>query len=58
MLNLKIELFNTFITQNSHHVLYFEKKNMLKQCQKEVIYEYILIFPVCWSIFWVVVGSG
>ena len=30
----------------------------LKECQKEVIYEYILDFVGWWSIFWMVVGDG
>ena len=35
----------------------FEEKE-LKQCQKEVIYEYILAIAGWWSIFWVVVGGS
>ena len=35
-----------------------KKKKLLKQCQNEVIYEYILAFAGWWSIFWVVVGGG
>ena len=31
---------------------------MLKQCLKEVIYEYILAFAGCRFIFWEMVGSG
>ena len=39
-------------------ILHFEGKKLLKQCQKEVIYEYILAFAAWWSIFWKMVGSG
>ena len=35
-----------------------KKKKLLKQCQAEVIYEYILTFAGWYSIFWEVVGSG
>ena len=35
-----------------------KNKKLLKQCLKEVIYEYILAFARWWSIFWKVVGSG
>ena len=35
-----------------------EEKKLLKQCLKEVIYEYILAFAGWWSIFWEMVGSG
>ena len=35
-----------------------KKKKLLKQCQAEVIYEYILTFAGWCSIFWEVVGSG
>ena len=35
-----------------------KKKKLLKQCLKEVIYEYILAFAGWWSIFWEMVGSG
>ena len=31
---------------------------LLKQCLKEVIYEYILAIAGWWSIFWEMVGSG
>ena len=31
---------------------------LLKQCLKEVIYEYILIIAGWWSIFWEMVVSG
>ena len=50
-----------FITQNLCHgkKYYISKKTtLLKQCQKEVIYEYILAFVGWWSIFWEVIGSG
>ena len=50
-----------FITQNLRHGKEYcisKKKILLKQSQKEVIYEYILVFPGWWSIFWKVVGSG
>ena len=50
-----------FITQNlragKEHWIW-KKKKLLKQCLKEVIYEYILAFAGWWSIFWEVVGSG
>ena len=39
-------------------ILHFKKKKLLKQCQKEVIYEHILAFAGWWSIFGVVVGGG
>ena len=42
-------------------ILHFEEKETVKQCQKEVIYEYILAFAAWWSIFWVIVvvdGGG
>ena len=35
-----------------------KKKKLLKQFQKEVIYEYILAFAVWWPIFWVVMDGG
>ena len=38
--------------------MHFEEKKLLKQCLKEVIYEYVLAFEGWWSIFWEVVGSG
>ena len=50
-----------FITQNLRHGKEYhisKKKTLLKQCQKEVTYEYILAFVGCWSIFWEVIGSG
>ena len=50
-----------FITQNLHHGKEYcisKKKKLLKQCLKEVIYQYILAFAGWWSIFWEVVGSG
>ena len=34
-----------------------KKKNLLKQCEKEVTYEYILAFAEYWSILWVVGGG-
>ena len=45
------------ITQNLHYGKKYKKK-LLKQSQKEVIYQYILAFAGMWSIFWKVVGSG
>ena len=57
-LNLKNELTKTFITQNLRRRKEYcisKKKKVLKQCQKEIICEYILVFTGCWSIFWVVV---
>ena len=50
-----------FITQNLRHRKEYcisKKKKLLKQCQKEVIYEHILAFAGLWSILWDVVGSG
>ena len=50
-----------FITQILRHGKEYcisKKKKLLKQCLKEVIYEYILAFAGWWSIFWEVVGSG
>ena len=49
------------ITKNLRHGKEYhisKKKTLLKQCQKEVIYEYILAFVGCWFIFWEVIGSG
>ena len=48
----------TFIKQNLRHGKEYcvsKKKKLLKQCLKEVIYEYILAFAVWWSIFF---GNG
>ena len=48
-----------FVTQMSlsrKGLSYFRRKKNLKQCQKEVIYGYILAFAGWWSIFWVMVG--
>ena len=50
-----------FITQNFRHEkehCISKKKELLKQCLKEVIYEYILAFAGWRSIFWEMVGSG
>ena len=50
-----------FITQNLRHgkeYCILKKKTLLKQCQKEVIYEYILAFSGWWFIFLEVVGGG
>ena len=50
-----------FITQNLHHEKEYcisKKKKLLKQCLKEVIYQYILAFVGWCSIFWEMVGSG
>ena len=49
------------ITQNLHHGKEYcisKKKKLLKQCLKEVIYQYILAFAGWRSIFWEMVGSG
>ena len=47
------------ITQNlragKEHWIW-KKKKLLKQCLKEVTYEYILAFVGWWSIFWKMVG--
>ena len=54
-MNLKNELIKTL----SHKIFVIEKKKkLLKQCQKEVIYEYILAFAGWCSIFFVLVGGG
>ena len=48
------------ITQNLRHgkeYCILKRKKLLKQCQKEVIYIYILAFAGWWSNFWVVVGG-
>ena len=50
-----------FITQNLRHGkkhCIWKKKKLLKQCLKEVIYEYILAFVGWQSIFGEMVGSG
>ena len=50
-----------FITQNLRHGKEYcisKKKKLLKQCLKEVIYEYILAFAGWRFIFWEMVGSG
>ena len=50
-----------FITQNLHHGKEYyipKKKKLLKQCKKEIIYEYILAFAGWWSFLWELVGSG
>ena len=58
--NLKNELIKTL----SHKIsvternFAFRRKAMLKQCLKEVIYEYILAFAGWRFIFWEMVGSG
>ena len=52
---------NELITQNLHHGkehCISEKKKLLKQCLKEVMYQCILAFAGWWSIFWEMVGSG
>ena len=61
--NLEFEKWSdqNFITQNlCHGKEYYisKKKTLLKQCQKEVIYEYILAFEGWWSIFWEVIRSS
>ena len=51
----------SLVTQNLLHGKQYcisIKKKLLKQCQKEVIHEYILAFAGWWSIFWEVVGGG
>ena len=35
-----------------------KKKKLLKQCQREVIFEHVFAFAGWWSIFLVVVGGG
>ena len=50
-----------FITQNLRHGkehCIWKKKKLLKQCLKEVIYEYILDFAGWWFIFWEMVGTA
>ena len=50
-----------FITQNlrrGKEYCILKKKKLLKQCQKEVIYEHIFAFAGRWPIFWVVMGGG
>ena len=52
-----------FVPQNQisvaeSNIAFQKKKKLLKQCLKEVIYEYILTFVGWWSIFWEVVGGG
>ena len=50
-----------FITQNLRHGKEYcisKKNKLLKQCLKEVIYEYTLTFAGWRSIFWEMVGSG
>ena len=62
--NLEFEQKRTdqnFITQNLRHGKEYyisKKKALLKQCQKEVIYDYILAFVGWRSIFWEMIGSG
>ena len=38
-------------------VVFQKKNNMLKQCQKEVIYENILAFAEWWFILWLLGGG-
>ena len=50
-----------FITQNLCHGKQYcvsKKKKLFKECQREVIYEYILAFAGWWFIFWEVLGNG
>ena len=54
-----------FVTQNLHHgkeCCVSKKKKLLKYCQKEVIYENILVFAGWWwvmvDVFWLVVSVG
>ena len=57
--SLKNKLIKTLSQKISITEIYIsKKKTLLKQCQKEVIYEYILAFVGWWSIFWEVIGSG
>ena len=58
-MNLKIKLIKTLSHKSPSQkgILHFEGKKLLKQCQKDVIYGYILAFAR-WSILWVVVGGG
>ena len=61
--NLKFEkrTDQNFITQNLRHGKEYcisKKKKLLKQCLKEVIYEYILAFVGRWFIFWEVLVSA
>ena len=57
-LEFKKQTDQNFITQNLHQYCILKKKELLKQCLKEVIYEYILAFAGWRSIFWEMVGSG
>ena len=53
--------YKNFITGNlrrGNEYCISKKKKLLRQCQKEVKYEYILAFAGRWSIFWEVVGSS
>ena len=60
--NLKLEKRTIkTLSQNLRHGKQYcisKKKKLLKQCQKKVIYEYILAFVGWWSLFWGVAGSG
>ena len=50
-----------FVAQNLRHGKEYcisKKKKLSKQCQKEVVYEYILAFARWWSIFWEVVDTS
>ena len=61
--NLEFETWTdqNVIIQNLHHTKEYyisKKKTLLKHCQKEVIYEYILALVALWSIFSEVIRSG
>ena len=61
-MNLKNELIKTLSHKISISNRILRKKELLKQSQKEVIYEYILTFAGWWwmveDMFWLVVGIG
>ena len=55
ILELKKRTDQNFVIQN---LLHGKQYCMLKQCQEQVIYEYILAFAGWWSIFGEVLGGG
>ena len=60
-LELEKQTDQSFVTQNILHGKQYcisKKKELLKQCQKKVTYEYTLVFARWWSILWEVIGSG
>ena len=57
-MNLKNERIKALSHKISVTYRILKKTKLLKQCQKEVIHEYILAFAQWWSIFWVVVDGG